>query len=97
MEKFLSIREQYTKILADSITVAVEDLSHTEIDIINKSFEMFTSKLDEIKANTDEIKRLSLELANTKAMNNSDDARYEYKQTGICPTCGNSDGEDENI
>lgn len=81
-------KEDYRKALADHITVSVEDLNATELALIDKAYDIFKDRLSDIKANEDEVKRLRLELANLRAMNSSDDARYEYKQTGICPTCG---------
>lgn len=90
-------KDEYTKALADHITVSVEDLSPTEISLIDKAYAIFKDRLSDMKALNDEVKRLSIEVANLKAMSNNDDARYEYKQTGICPTCGRDDNEDESI
>lgn len=89
--KFLTIREQFTKLLADHITVSVEDLQSTEVALINKAFEMFDDKLTDIKVANDEVKRLTLELSNLKAMGTIDDLRYEERSTGICPICGKDD------
>ena len=82
------MREEFTKTLADHITVSVEDLNETELALINKAFSIFQDRLADLKAQQDEVKRLSIELANREAMGTTDDARYEYKSTGICPTCG---------
>ena len=66
--KYQTLKEKYTKLLADHITVSVEDLTKNELDLINQSFILFEEKLDDIKVGNDEIKRLSIELANYKAM-----------------------------
>jgi ABC-type uncharacterized transport system ATPase subunit len=66
--KYQTLKEKYTKLLADHITVSVEDLTKNELDLINQSFILFQDKLEEIKTNDDEVKRLSIELANYKAM-----------------------------
>ena len=89
--EFKTLKEQYTKIMADAVTINVEDLTVTELAIINKGFEIFESKLEEIKVGSDETKRLSLELSNLKAMGTADDLRYEEKTTGVCPVCKRDD------
>ena len=66
--KYQTLKEKYTKLLADHITVSVEDLTKNELDLINQSFILFQDKLEEIKTNDDEVKLLSIELANYKAM-----------------------------
>ena len=90
------MKDKYKKLLADHVTISLEDLTPSENAIIDKSFELFDDKLNDIKVLNDEVKRLSLELANLKAMGTADDARYEYKQSGVCPTCGHSPNEDES-
>lgn len=81
-------KEDYRKALADHVSISIEDLNSTELALIDKGYAIFKDRLSDLKANEDEVKRLRLELANLKAMSSNDDARYEYKQTGICPTCG---------
>jgi hypothetical protein len=65
-------REDYIKALADHITVSVEDLNDIELALINKSYAIFNDRLSDMKALQDEVKRLSIELANQKAMYNED-------------------------
>jgi hypothetical protein len=65
-------REDYIKALADHITVSVEDLNDIELALINKSYAIFNDRLSDMKALQDEVKRLSIELANYKAMYNED-------------------------
>lgn len=86
-------KESYIKTLADHICVSVEDLTATELSLIEKAYSIFEGNMDELKANKDEVKRLNLELSNIKSMGTADDLRYEYKNTGMCPTCG----RDKNI
>lgn len=84
-----SLKEEYTKIMADASTVSVEDLDTTEMVIIDKGFELFSVKLEDLKIANDEIKRLSIELANLKAMTDDKDERNNDNYSrGICPTCG---------
>lgn len=64
---------QYKEKLADSIGISSEDLSKEEELLIINSFDMFQAKVDEIKVLQDEITRLSIELANQKAMNRNID------------------------
>ena len=63
-----TLEERYTKEMAKSITVSVEDLTDNEKTLIKASFDLFEAKLEEIKTLQDEVKRLSINLANTKAM-----------------------------
>jgi len=72
--EFLTLKQQFTKKLADHITVSVEDLSSTELAIIDKAFDILKDNIDEVKTQIDEVKRLSLELANLKSM--QDDNNY---------------------
>lgn len=71
MEKLFNmetLEQRYTKEMAKSITVSVEDLTDNEKTLIKASFDLFEAKLEEIKTLQDEVKRLSINLANTKAM-----------------------------
>ena len=74
--KIPTLKEKYTKLLADSITVSLDDLQPNEVILIEKSFELFEEKLADLKIANDEIKRISVELANTKAM--LDDTANDY-------------------
>ena len=71
MEKsfnFETLEERYLKQMANTITVSVEDLTDNERTLIRESFDLFEAKLEEIKTLQDEVKRLSINLANIKAM-----------------------------
>jgi hypothetical protein len=70
----VDLKGKYTKLIADHITVSVEDLTDNELAIIEKTFELFEEKLEDLKIANDEIKRISIELANNKAM--YEDDRY---------------------
>ena len=70
----MDLKGKYTKLIADHITVSVEDLTDNELAIIEKTFELFEEKLEDLKIANDEIKRVSIELANNKAM--YEDDRY---------------------
>ena len=64
----MDLKKEYTKLLATSISVSVEDLTDNEKTLIDKSFELFEEKREDLKIANDEVKRLSIELANHKAM-----------------------------
>lgn len=72
----MTIKDKYIKLLADSITVSVEDLSPNELAIITKSFELWEEKMEEIKLANDEIKILFIKLANLKS--SLDDSNYHF-------------------
>lgn len=71
-----SLKDKYVKLLAGRITVSVDDLTDNELKLINESFELFSEKLDDIRILNDELKRISVELANLKAM--QDDSENDY-------------------
>ena len=73
--EFLSLEEQYFKHLADKISVCKEDMLPNELTLIRESYVLFKEKLVDIKTLEDELKRVSIELANLKAM--QDDKEYE--------------------
>jgi hypothetical protein len=71
-----SLKDKYIKLLSGKITVSVDDLTENELKLINESFELFEEKLDDIKILKDELKRISIELVNLKAM--QDDSENDY-------------------
>ena len=71
--KFKTLKEQYLDLVIDRITVSKEDLTEVEEQIINIGYELLSEKLEDIKILNDEIKRISLELANLKAYQDEDD------------------------
>ncbi len=81
-DKIPTLKEKYVKLLADHITVSVEDLTKNELELINLSFVLFKDKLEEIKTGDDEVKRLSIELANYKAMfgNHNDENDNDFSE-----------------
>jgi len=72
-----SLKDRYVKLLASKITVSVDDLTDNESKLINESFELFSEKLDDIQILKDEIKRISVEFANLKAMQDDSDNEYD--------------------
>lgn len=72
--EFKTLKEQYLDLVIDRITVSKEDLTEVEEQIINIGYELLSEKLNDIKILNDEIKRISLELANLKAY--QDDTDY---------------------
>lgn len=73
--EYLTLKQQFVKKMADHITVSVEDLNATELAIMDKAFDIIQDSLEECKTQSDEVKRLSLELANLKSM--YDDTDYD--------------------
>lgn len=84
------LETEYHKLLADKISVIIDDLSTTERTLIREAFILFTDKLRDIKTLEDEVYRLGIELANTKAMlDNRDDENEEFMDGGgYCHACG---------
>jgi len=74
---FKTIKEKYTKLMAESITVLVEDLSNNEKKLIDESFLMFDSKLNDIKELEGQNKRLIIALANLRSMTDDNDYNYD--------------------
>lgn len=72
-----SFKEKYIKLLAAKITVSVDDLTDNEMALIKESFELFSEKLEDIKILNDELKRVTIELANLKAMLDDSDNDYD--------------------
>lgn len=74
--KFTSLEDRYIKMLADIIIVSIDDLTDNEMSLIKASFELFKEKMDDLKIERDEVKRLNVELANLKSM--LDDSTNDY-------------------
>ena len=68
MKPFKSIKEQYYQIMADKITVSVEDLTDVEKTLIEEGYKLFIEKIEDIKIINDDLKRVTNELLNLKAM-----------------------------
>ena len=60
------LKKEYTKMMADKITVSIDDLTNTEVSLIDAGFTILEEKLEDIKLLNDEIRRLAIELANLK-------------------------------
>jgi hypothetical protein len=73
----MDLKKEYTKLLITSISVSLEDLTDNEKTLIEKSFELFEEKRDDLKIANDEVKRLSIELANHKAMYSQKSGRFD--------------------
>jgi len=71
-----TLKDKYIKLLAGKITVSVDDLTDNELYLITESFELFSEKMNDIKILNDELRRVSVELANLKAM--LDDSEIDY-------------------
>ena len=74
--KIPSLKERYVKLIADNLTISVEDLTESEKAVIDESYVLFEEKMADLKIADDEVIRLKIELANYKAM--YDDKRNRY-------------------
>jgi hypothetical protein len=74
---FRSLKDQYYDLVTGRIMVSKEDLTETEIKIIEIGFELIKEKLDDLKILNDDIKRLSIENANLKAYSDNRDYNEE--------------------
>lgn len=70
---FKSLKDQYYDLVTGRITVSKEDLTKTEIEIIELGFDLMEEKLEDIKILKENIKRLSIENANLKSYNDDKD------------------------
>ncbi len=78
MFKFKTLKERYVKLMIDTITVSLDDLTDNERILIDSSYDLFKEKLEDIKILEDNNKRLTIELANLKA--SLDDSTNEYEE-----------------
>ena len=63
----MSLLDEYKKVVADKICVSIDDLTETELKVIEECFNIFKGRLEDIKTLEDENKRISIELTNLKA------------------------------
>ena len=47
--EFKTLKERYTEMMANKISVSIDDLSDNEISIIEGGYALFTEKMEEIK------------------------------------------------
>ena len=77
---FESLELRYKKMLASKICVSIEDLTDNELKLIEESYQLFQEKLDDVKILNDELKRISIELANLKSMNDDSENFYDEEE-----------------
>ncbi len=53
--------------MCDKLSLSYEDLTENEILLINSGYIIFEEKMDDIKILNEEIRRVSIELANLKS------------------------------
>lgn len=68
-----SLKQEYNKIICDRLSICFEDLSSTELSIIDHSFDIIESKVGEIKELNDLNYRLNIEISNLKSFNDDRD------------------------
>lgn len=68
----MSLKDEYVKLMCNHISISKDDLTQTEQELIEKSWELFDEKLGDLKIQSDEIKRLTIELLNLKSMYNDE-------------------------
>lgn len=68
-----SLKKKYNQIICDQLSICFEDLSSTELLIIDQSFDIIESKVKEIKELNDLIYRMNIEIRNLKSYNDNKD------------------------
>lgn len=68
------MRPEYMKYVSEKIMISIEDLSDTEMEIINITFDLFKEKVDDIKMLNDDINKLQNAYLNLKS--SLDDNNY---------------------
>lgn len=76
--KFKTLKERFIEFIEKNTLISYNDFTDTEKEIVNVAYIIVDEKLEEIKLLNDEIKRISLELANLKSY--QDDNNYGYDE-----------------
>ena len=71
---YRDLKERYTTLMCDRISVCQIDLSRTEQELIDHSFDIVESKVKEIKELNDTVRDLTIKIRNMEAA--SDDREY---------------------
>ena len=56
--KFKSLKEQYIEMMANKISVSIEDLTENEKNIIEAGYQLFSEKMEDIKILNGENRRI---------------------------------------
>jgi hypothetical protein len=64
---FKTPKDEYTEGILNHLLIKKEDLTQTENQIIDYSFDILKERLEDMKLLNDEIIRLKIELANLKS------------------------------
>jgi hypothetical protein len=87
--KFKSLKEQYIEMMANKISVSIEDLTENEKNIIEAGYQLFSEKMEDIKILNGENRRISIELVNLKSFSEDlfrdkndsyEDDDYDYRK-----------------
>ena len=65
--EFKTLKQRYTEMMANKISVSIEDLTDNEKSLIDAGYELFSEKMEDIKLLNDDLRRVSIELANLKS------------------------------
>jgi hypothetical protein len=65
--EFKSLKDEYIDLVVNKLTIIKDDLTDNETEIINIGYDLLKEKLEDIKIINDELKRVSLELANLRS------------------------------
>jgi len=68
---FKTLKEKYIELVAEKLSISVEDLSADELKIIDFTFDILEDRLRDMKALEDENYRLNIENKNLKAFTKS--------------------------
>ena len=61
------LKRQYVEMMCNKLSLSYEDLTENEIELINSGYVLFEEKMEDIKILNDDIRRISIELANLKS------------------------------
>lgn len=78
--EFKTLKEQYRDLVVEKLSISKEDLTETEETIIDIGYNLLVEKLEDIKILQDELRRVSIDLANMKSYRN--DIYINYNDGG---------------
>lgn len=64
----VSLKEEYTRLVADKLTISVDDFTADEKRIIDVGFKLLLEKIEELAELNRYVYRLETEIKNLKAM-----------------------------
>jgi len=78
--EFQRLKEQYSDLVTEKLSISKEDLTETEETIIDIGYNLLVEKLEDIKLLKDELRKVSIDLANMKSF--IKDTKTDYSDCG---------------